>query len=250
MLILIDARGFFVAPIFAYFTYLFTLRLPPSSAAVISVAIPTVPVLIYKVRDLAQPLIYLVFPERNRSSEMFSNRGYIWEQYFSHFDRFGDIEKLFGFGGYGQYTSRLSESFLKFFTNFDTLSSALVSMHNSYLQILMDFGIIGFIIFLIFLYYLFYGIFCAHRERKGKSLASLLLMLLTIQWVAGSEVILTPYAREGFVVTSALWIMVAMCASVRTSRQLGNPTPYARAREGRIRVGATVPGSQVRLGVP
>jgi O-antigen ligase len=248
MLVLIDARGFVFAPILAWITFRLISTMPARSAALIAALVPFVPVLLYKARDWSQPLISMIVPQRNSSSEMFSNRGYIWEQYFDQIHKMDISNILFGFGGFGQYVSNINSSFSKLFTEFSDIGRVLVHMHNSYIQVAVDFGIVGLAVLLILIYFLLLRVFAAHRIYGGKAIASLGIMMLTLQWSAGSEILLTPYSREGIIVVLMLWILAAVALPAPVPAEGERPRRKGLAMRARTRGTPTLRTGALRGG--
>ncbi len=222
ILVLVDARGMLFAPLFALLTFAALRKFPAHTFAIVAAAIPAVPVIAYKAREFSEPLIAWIFPERNPSAEMFSNRGAIWREFFNRPP--DGLAALFGEGGFGQYTSGLNRSFARIFEGFTGEGQALVHMHNSYLQVAVDMGFFGLAARCVLIYTIGHRTAHAYKLYGGAPLASLLVMLLTLQWIAGTEVVLTPYAREGFIAMAVLWTTAAVCVP-----------KFAEAKERRVR---------------
>lgn len=85
----------------------------------------------------------------------FNARSEIWNIVFAHFANF-EWHHLIGYGNFGQQASGITTVIASSPLFFNFASPELLSMHNTYLQILVDMGWIGVATFIMFLFSMVY----------------------------------------------------------------------------------------------
>ncbi len=102
-----------------------------------------------------------------------SSRDILWQAFFLNYDP-SLVQFVFGYGYLGQYISGISAEYEYLFTNWGNASQ--ISLHNSYLQYIMDLGIIG----LLLLYYLIRNTFKKIEYLKMNELKLLIYYFLLL----------------------------------------------------------------------
>ncbi len=124
-----------------------------------------------------------------------SNREIIWSSVFSEFSHFEWIH-IIGFGAYGQVTSGIISMFAYLFSNSYKMPYS-ASVHNTYLQVLVDYGYIGLILFISILFSLFVLISrFVLRGGNRRYEKIIVLVLVYILSVSTMEPCLTYYSIE------------------------------------------------------
>lgn len=131
----------------------------------------------------------------SRGGDVSSQRDYIWSLGKDMFDRNG-LPSL-GYGVMGQHSGRL-----QFPDAVD--ESGLISMHNSYSQIVFDFGIVFYLIFLIFCMRLYLGVY----ERSDSVLAKLAYSSLTYAMLVSAFEINLTTSHPYYFLTFLIFLLV------------------------------------------
>ena len=130
-----------------------------------------------------------------------SNRDVIWRSAFHHmFSEANVTQLLLGYGGYGQVVSGISKTYSWLFENSYTKSDD-INTHNTYIQILVDYGLLGVILFAGLIVTLVIRIYCIIGERGDVSEREKKVLLLGILYIAVcsvTEVAVTYYAIDLF----------------------------------------------------
>ena len=136
----LDARGPFIAFLFCYIFFNKLMKLKIKYHFFLIITIISIPLIInlffFQFFDLSKEEILFFFSRRDTIWNIF------FENYSPNFFSF-----LFGYGYIGQYTSGISLIYENLFPGWGNYKQ--ISLHNSYLQILIDYGMIGFIIFML-----------------------------------------------------------------------------------------------------
>lgn len=138
-LILLDARGSFFAALLALFIGNKMFRFSMKWQILFISIFLIIPLITNKVLELLEL-------NNAETIAIFSRRDAIWNITIDNYSP-SVSEFLFGYGYVGQYTSGISELYSNLFPGYGNQNQ--ISVHNSYLQILIDFGIIGLMIFII-----------------------------------------------------------------------------------------------------
>jgi hypothetical protein len=102
-----------------------------------------------------------------------SSRDILWQAFFLNYDP-SLFQFFFGYGYLGQYISGISAEYEYLFTNWGNASQ--ISLHNSYLQYIMDLGIIG----VLLLYYIIRNTFKKIEYLKMNELKLLIYYFLLL----------------------------------------------------------------------
>lgn len=105
--------------------------------------------------------------------EIVSSRDILWQAFFLNYDP-SLIQFIFGYGYLGQYISGISAEYEYLFTNWGNASQ--ISLHNSYLQYIMDIGVVGILV----LYYIIKNTFKRIEFLKLNELKLLIYYFLLI----------------------------------------------------------------------
>jgi hypothetical protein len=128
-----------------------------------------------------------------------SNRKAIWGYVFDEFSSF-NWEHLLGFGSYGNITSGVSTEYTTFF-EVSYARPETMTTHNSFLQILIDYGYIGLGLFI----WIVFSLFALLRDRvqleagfnKNKLVGKkLTLVLIYLVVISATEICLTYFSLE------------------------------------------------------
>ena len=164
--LILDARGPFFALIivivfrnilykinsFGFFIFCFAIGVIPFAYSLIS--------------------IYLGLQSQDNLA-IVSSRDILWQAFFLNYDP-SLVQFVFGYGYLGQYISGISAEYEYLFTNWGNASQ--ISLHNSYLQYIMDLGIIG----LLLLYYIIRNTFKKIEYLKHNELKLLIYYFLLL----------------------------------------------------------------------
>jgi O-antigen ligase len=188
----------------------------PTAIGLCAAILPIVPPVIVAFSSILLPVIHQLSSARAGSYGMFSGRELVWggvvATWLTHMD-LGD--RILGVGYYGQAISGASDTYSFIFAAFADSETELASVHNSYLQMALDVGVIGLMAAMSFL-----GVLSARLLRlpaaREIGIATLLL-LLALGIMGGTEVILTPYCREGAELLCVAYVMVALAEGTQES---------------------------------
>ena len=138
-LIFLDARGPFLAAIFVFMFGRLFYNLSLSKQFFLISGIAIIPFIVYGI------IISLNINELEILS-LLSRRHEIWYLTISNYSP-NLFELIFGYGYIGQYSSGISELYSNIFTGWGNQDQ--ISVHNSYLQILLDYGLLGIVLLVI-----------------------------------------------------------------------------------------------------
>lgn len=151
-------------------------------------------------RTVDFPLIAFAL-NRESSGDIFSGREIIWFEAISELSNF-DASHLFGYGGFGQFTSGVSRGYSALLEGFGN-NSDLTSLHSGLLQTVFDSGYAGMASLVILLTVLYSGYKKGYENERGFNVMCLaLLNFLMLQSI--TEVNLTYYNMETYCVFIAL----------------------------------------------
>jgi O-antigen ligase len=126
-----------------------------------------------------------------------SNRDVIWGAALDHmFSEAGLVHLLFGYGAFGQIASGLDNSYLWLFQS-SYANQDHPSLHNTYVQAFVDYGIVGMIFFIGLLLVVLRQLSQKVSKMRGITPdVTVLLVLLYLCVCAITEVILSYYAVD------------------------------------------------------
>jgi hypothetical protein len=131
--LILDARGPFFALIIVIAFKNILYKLNAFGFLLFCIAIGIIP--------FAYSLISIYFGlQLEDNLALVSSRDILWQVFFLNYDP-SLFQFVFGYGYLGQYISGISPKYAVLFTNWGNASQ--ISLHNSYLQYIMDLGIIG-----------------------------------------------------------------------------------------------------------
>lgn len=163
-LILLDARGPFLAAICVIIFGRFLYDKSINKQLIFISGIAIIPFITNTI------LILLNFDDTETLS-LLSRRDAIWNITISNYspDLF---ELIFGFGYIGQYSSGISELYSNLFPGYGNQEQ--ISVHNSYLQVLLDYGLLGLVLLLATIRKLF------KRFKEKNEISPFLVLLFLI----------------------------------------------------------------------
>ena len=164
--VILDARGpFFALVIIIVFKSIF-YRIGSLGFFLFVFAIAIIP--------FAYSLISIYFGLQSGDNlALVSSRDILWQAFFFNYDP-SLIQFVFGYGYLGQYISGISAEYEHLFINWG--NSSQISLHNSYLQYIMDLGIIG----VLLLYYIIRNTFKKIEYLKLDELKLLIYYFLLL----------------------------------------------------------------------
>lgn len=216
-LLFLDARQFLLAIIV---TVALTTKFVPAWVAAtgaallpaIFVALPTI------VREIL-PFLTGIATMRSDKFGMFSGREYIWNQYWRYVADIDAAPLLFGHGIYGHAISGVSARYGRLFGGWGEEAQGFMHLHNSYLQILMDSGLLGLAIWGAMIWAAIYRTLKNSEGGAGdaegwRSIGQIIIALCV---VASSEVVFGVYMKEAICITLAMFAAVAVYNRQRDS---------------------------------
>lgn len=166
---------------------------------------------------------------------LFSGREFIWQRFWEYLERADLSQFLIGNGAFGQSGSRLAETYAVMFASFTPEMRSLATLHNSYLQITVDTGVLGLALVMVLIS------LTAGRARNlahgagpdALAMRRIAMVVLAIALAGASEVAFTIYMKE------AVGIIVFSVAMVAISARSALPSAgRARERKQRFRMRA------------
>lgn len=209
VLLAVDSRtalaAAFAAPMAVYL-----LRRHPRLLALTAISLPIVPLLIVFGADYMPSEIMSLASARAATYGMFSGREDLWRLAVFNLPTM-DLELLFGFGNLGHVTSGVVGSYNHILATFGGSTRDLATLHNGYVQLFLDTGLVGLLVFTVFLYKLVACLAVKSRadEEASRLWRALCATVVALLFVAGTESSLAPYIREPF----AALILVAGIAA-------------------------------------
>ena len=216
LLLLVDARSMIIAPILATAAWR-QFRSRPTILVWIAIIVPALPVIFTAVGRLLLPFLVAITSNRGAQLGMFSNREFIWNNVWPYLSEASVVQIFFGNGAFGQVRAGIVKNYSFLFGQWSEMGTALVHLHNSYLQILIDIGLFGLLAFTILIGTLTWHAAKFSLRADDYTADALGISLLTLLWIAGTEVTLLPYAKEGFFMTLLVWIGIANIRPIRRS---------------------------------
>lgn len=220
VLALIDSRTALAAPIVAITAVLICRRSLALTFFTASL-LPLLMLIYMGFRSFLGGLFDELASGRYAAFGMFSGRETIWGYAMVQIQDSSLLATLFGHGVFSQSALGISHQYSHLFSNMAAEAQSRASLHNSYLQLWLDGGVVG---FLVFLSALWVGIsrvwrvalaepqLRSHKVHMAPSVLKLQYMaaVFSLFWVGASEVILLPYASEGFVLVLLVIILPAI----------------------------------------
>lgn len=185
------------------------------------------------------PFLINFTSSRGRSAYgIFTGREYIWNRFWDYFQDANLEQLIFGNGTFGQGISRLSSSYAVMFAGFSPDARYLATLHNSYLQIIVDNGLIGLTCFTALIGFTAYRARVLSRQQGPAAGAwrAISMLVTAFAFTGASEVAFTIYMKEALIVTVLVSITVAVCGGDVDPRANGrNLARRMQARSGRHR---------------
>lgn len=144
---------------------------------------------------------------------LFSGREYLWTIFLNYWNVASFGQLFFGNGVYGQVAAGISSSYSFVFAGWNDAGRDLASLHNSYLQFLIDGGLISAVLH-IGLIVLVLGRLRLYARVQGRHQPlwrGLMVFLIALLTVCGTEVTITFYGREGFTVFFLVCLLALTC---------------------------------------
>ena len=200
LLILIDSRGALLAPLLALFAWRFRRSASPNIMSAIILLIPVIyPLILTFAGDISNN-----FGGRNYQA-ILSNRNVIWQVGFQHIDNMTFISFLFGDGAFSTYTTGVNYRFGDLFASHSTTARDFAGMHNTYLQLFLDLGLVGLLAFIVITYFVVRNVLM--RSLDGRAgLQIHFCMIVSVLFMSATEVLIPPYAKEAAVLLLILWM--------------------------------------------
>jgi O-antigen ligase len=160
-LLFLDARGPFLAAICVIIFGRFLYNLSLNKQLIFLLIISIIPL-------ITNTILILLKLDDTEALSLLSRRDAIWNLTISNYSP-NLYELIFGYGYIGQYSSGISELYSNLFPGYGNQEQ--ISVHNSYLQILLDYGLFGLLLLVITVLKLF-------RRFKAKKQVALYMVLV------------------------------------------------------------------------
>lgn len=144
---------------------------------------------------------------------LFSGREYLWTIFLDYWNTASFAQLFFGNGVYGQVAAGISSSYSFVFAGWNDAGRELASLHNSYLQFLIDGGLVSAVLH-VGLIVLVLGRLRLYARVQGPHQplwSGLLVFFIALLTVCGTEVTITFYGREGFTVFFLVCLLALTC---------------------------------------
>lgn len=212
LLLLLDVQGFLLSIVVAGMVIVY-VRSERVFGLIASLApLAYISVLIIG-RNFLPFLLAFADTRGNDAYGLFTGREYIWRQFWTYFITATPSQVVWGNGANGQGISRLSERYAVLFGSFNPEARYLAPLHNAYLQIIVDNGLVGLGCYAALIGFSAYRASQLSRQPGPNALAwrSIAMLIFAFAFIGASEVSFTLYLREGIVVTTFAFILVALC---------------------------------------
>ncbi|KUO49480.1 MAG: hypothetical protein APF78_07740 [Sphingomonadales bacterium BRH_c3] len=214
-LLFLDARQFLLAIIVAA---ILTLRRVPAWAAATGAAmLPGIFVAMPLIIREILPFLTGVATMRSGKFGMFSGREYIWNQFWRYMGNIDASPLFFGHGIYGHAISGVSKTYGRLFGGWGSEAQSFMHLHNSYLQIVMDTGLLGLLLWCTMIWLAIYHAMRNSRSqsRDAPGWRAIGKILIALCVVASSEVIFGVYMKEAI----GVWLSLFATVSVYNRQQ-------------------------------
>lgn len=233
VLALIDSRTALFGPVVAVLAVLICRR-SQLLAFIVAFLLPMLMLIYLSAQDFLSGMFGSIVSGRYTTFGLFSGRETIWFYAMAQIRENSMLENLVGHGLFSHIKLGLTDQYSHLFSNTTAEGQSLASLHNSFLQLWLDGGILG---VLVLLSALWVAMSRARRacvtgskidELQKVDVAPAVINLqhmaavFSLFWIGASEVILLPYAREGFVLVLFLIVLPAILPT-RTERIIGVP---------------------------
>ncbi len=222
LLLLLDTRMFMVAIGMA-----FAVRFARSAIAIAAAAI-AFPWLEVVFVNFSQnfPTLAALATGRVDKYGLFSGREFVWNCFWDYFAKARSSQVFFGNGLFGQANTGVSKNYAEVFHSWSGEMRATISLHNAFLQMIMDTGILGLVAFCVLLFAVVRRaeVLATIDVLDGSGWRVLSLLLLTFASIAGTEMVIGWYMKESVSITASLFFILAFFGGRRTD---GNPTRSA-----------------------
>lgn len=229
-LLFLDARQFLLAIIV---TAILTHRTVPAwVAATGATMMPGIFVAMPLVIREALPILTGVATMRSDKFGMFSGREYIWDQFWRYMRDIDAGPFFFGNGIYGHAISGVSKSYGRLFGGWGSEAQSFMHLHNSYLQIFIDTGLLGLFLWCTMIWLAIYrAMYNSNGQGKDSSgWRAISRILIAFCVVASSEVIFGVYMKESIGIWSILFMSVSIYNRQRDASRQRHDSTGIRAR--------------------
>ncbi|GGY96533.1 hypothetical protein GCM10011614_09200 [Novosphingobium colocasiae] len=218
LLLLLDTRMFILAIAIAFLSRVLS-RIPWALAAT-ALALPWLEVAVVVYADLF-PSVAEIAGGRSTAYGLFSGRQFIWEKCWDYLAWTKSGPLLLGNGLFGQANTGISRQYAAMFAYWPAEDRSAISVHNAFLQMLLDVGIVGLAAFGLMLFFAVSRAETLARrggpDAPGWRIVS--LVLLTFASIAGTEMVLGVYMKESIAITSCLFLATALFGGRRAPRR-------------------------------
>ena len=192
-MLLIDSRGAMINLIIVLLFYIFVRNRRVAYYALL--LSPFYPFVIYFLFYFIRDYVDLISLLRNDDQEFtFNNRLYMWLAFYDFFKEF-HFSHLFGYGLNGQIASGIVVEYQDYFSNYKNNSG--LSLHNGFMQLIVDFGYIGFLFF--YCYFIFIAKKMSYEIYNDKNMSILFYAVFFIFLYSGTEIVFSPRSEIYFI---------------------------------------------------
>lgn len=220
VLALIDSRTAQFGPAVAVVAVLIC-RSSKLGAFIAASLLPLLMLFYLNVEEVFAGIFDAVVSGRYTAFGLFSGRETIWFYAMAQIRENSLFETLVGHGLYSHIKLGLRDQYSHLFSNTTIEGQRLATLHNSFLQLWLDGGVIGVIVLLSALWVAMGRVWraCLARPQMEPNRAYVapaavkfqhMAAIFSLFWVGASEVILLPYAREGFVLVLFVVVLPAL----------------------------------------
>jgi hypothetical protein len=208
LLLLLDTRMFVFAGALA-----FAVRMVPSPKFVATTAIilPWLEVGFVSVSENF-PTLSAFATGRTDKFGLFAGREFVWRQFWDYFDHATYRQILLGNGLFGQANAGISRYYADVFVSWQEGNRSTISLHNAFLQMTADTGLIGLAIFCVLLFRAVQRaeVFARANTQDASAWKALSLLLLSFASIAGTEMVIGWYMKESVSITVSLFLALGL----------------------------------------
>lgn len=214
LLLLLDTRMFMIAIAMAFATRFIRSALVIAAAAIV---FPWIEVVFVNFSQNFPTLAELATGRVDKYG-LFSGREYVWNCFWDYFVKAKSSQVFLGNGLFGQANTGVSKNYAEVFHSWSGEMRATISLHNAFLQMIMDTGILGLAAFCALLFVLVRRVEILSRIDflDGSGWKVISLLLLTFASIAGTEMVIGWYMKESVSITASLFFVAAFFGGRRT----------------------------------
>lgn len=164
------------------------------------------------------PLLTTLANARGASAYgLFSGRQFIWENFWTYLSSASVTQIVIGNGAFGQATSGLSYGYAVLFSQWPPETQLLAVLHNTYLQTIVDSGVIGLTICMVFIATVVFHTTRSSRIENDDAAAwrQTGTVVVALAIVAASEVSFSIYMKESVAILVPIAMITALYGGKR-----------------------------------